>query len=299
MLDHGHRADGEGALHQVHRMIGQAAYPGLAVGDQAADRMPGSFNRGRRIRIVQLQHIHKRPVKPGQARIQICADGRGAMVLERAPARPSKGTALSQHNRPHSPAAEGRPDNLLGAPPPVEGSRVYPGNARANRGAHDRRGRGRPATPVDLPARPGTQRRGAKARTLLHLDSLRHAAIVRRSAKITGAKPKQFAYTLNNKPLIAGPYTPVPPGVNFNSLGAINTIERSGFGESLIQFRRVGILPDTVLVSAASKAARVCNLNTQWVTTPPPISSVIVRDVVCYQVSGVMTPTISFVTYTH
>jgi hypothetical protein len=120
-----------------------------------------------------------------------------------------------------------------------------------------------------------------------------------RGRAITGARPKQFAYTLNNKPLIAGPYTPVPPGVNFNSLGAINTIKRSGFGESLIQFRRVGILPDTVLVSAASKAARVCNLNTQWVTTLPPTSSVIVRDVVCYQVSGVMTPTISFVTYTH
>ena len=120
-----------------------------------------------------------------------------------------------------------------------------------------------------------------------------------RGRAIMGAKPKLFAYTFNNKPLVAGPYAPAPPGVNFNSHGAVNTVRRSGLGESLILFPRVGIYPNTMFVSAASSVARVCNLNTEWFTMLTPTGgSVTVRDVVCYRVSGGMTPTRSFVTYT-
>ncbi len=118
-----------------------------------------------------------------------------------------------------------------------------------------------------------------------------------RGRAITGAKPKLYAYTLNNKPTVAGPYAPAPPGVNVSSVGATNTIRRSGFGEWLVTFPHVGILPNTVLVTGASSVARVCNLNTIWATSPGP-GAVTVRDVVCYQVTGAMVPSKSFVSYT-
>jgi hypothetical protein len=121
-----------------------------------------------------------------------------------------------------------------------------------------------------------------------------------RGRAITGAKPKLFAYTLNNKPLIAGPYAPAPPAVNVNSVGGINTIRRSGLGEWLVSFPRVGLLPNSLFVTVASSVPRVCNLNTVWATILPPIppGNVIVRDVVCYQVTGAMTPVRWFLSYT-
>jgi hypothetical protein len=117
-----------------------------------------------------------------------------------------------------------------------------------------------------------------------------------RGRAITGTRPHRFAYTFNTKPLLAGPYAPGPAGVNFNSAGAINTIQRSGLAESLVRFRRVGFLPNTVLVTAAATGARVCNLNTSWATTAS--REVIVRDVVCYKATGGMAPTQSLVSYT-
>jgi hypothetical protein len=121
-----------------------------------------------------------------------------------------------------------------------------------------------------------------------------------RGRAITGAKPKLFAYTLNNKPLVAGPYTPVPPTVNLNSGAGVNTIRRSGTGEWLVTFPKVGLLPNTVFVTAAAGVARVCNLNTVWATMLAPTGpgTVTIRDVVCYLVNGSMVPADSFITYT-
>jgi hypothetical protein len=121
-----------------------------------------------------------------------------------------------------------------------------------------------------------------------------------RGRAITGAKPKLFAYTLNNKPLVPGPYAPLPAAVNVNTGGGLNKITRSGLGEWLVSLPRVGILPNTVLVTAASSVARVCNLNTPWATILPPIppGNVIVRDVVCYKVTGAMDPVKWFLSYT-
>ncbi len=121
-----------------------------------------------------------------------------------------------------------------------------------------------------------------------------------RGRAITGGKPKLFAYTLNTKPLIAGPYAPAPPAVNVNSGSGVNTIKRSGGGEWLVSMPHVGILPNTVLVTAASSVARVCNLNTTWATilAPPGAGIVTVRDVVCYKVTGAMTPAKWFLSYT-
>ena len=119
-----------------------------------------------------------------------------------------------------------------------------------------------------------------------------------RGRAITGAKPKFFAYTLNTKPLLPGPDAPVPPAVNVNTACRVNTIRNSP-GVSLVTLPRVGILPNTVLVTAASSVARVCNLNTVWATTPPPGPRLVrVRDVVCYKVTGAITPVKWFLSYT-
>ncbi len=118
-----------------------------------------------------------------------------------------------------------------------------------------------------------------------------------RGRAITGAKPKLFAYTLNNM-LVPGPYAPTPPAVNVNTGGGLNIIRNSP-GVSLVTLPRVGIFPNTVLVTAASSAARVCNLNTVWATVPPPGPRLVtVRDVVCYKVTGAITPVKWFLSYT-
>ncbi len=121
-----------------------------------------------------------------------------------------------------------------------------------------------------------------------------------RGRAITGAKPKLFAYTLNTMPTVPGPYSPAPGAINVNTGGGLNTIRRSGLGEWLVSLPRVGILPNTVFVTAASSVARVCNLNTVWATILPPIppGNVIVRDVVCYKVTGAMDPVKWFLSYT-
>ena len=121
-----------------------------------------------------------------------------------------------------------------------------------------------------------------------------------RGRALTGGKPNLFAYTLNNKPTIAGPYAPAPPAVNVNSGGGVNTIQRSGGGEWLVKLPRVGLLPNTMFVTAAATPPRVCNLNDLWVTmtTPAGPGLVTMRDVVCYKLNGAMTATKWFLSYT-
>src|ERR1700722_4609625 len=78
-----------------------------------------------------------------------------------------------------------------------------------------------------------------------------------------GGVPKEFAYTFNNKPTVTGPYAPVPPAVNFNSLHGVNTITQSG-GRSLVRFPRVGTLPSTVLASPVKIGPGFCNLESPF-----------------------------------
>jgi hypothetical protein len=118
-----------------------------------------------------------------------------------------------------------------------------------------------------------------------------------RGRALTGAKPRLFAYTLNTKPAVPGPYAPSPPSVNVNTGGGVNKIMRSAFSAWLVSLPHVGILPNTVFVTAASSTPRVCNLNTPWSTTLGP-GTVTVRDVVCYKLSGAITPTKWFLSYT-
>jgi hypothetical protein len=117
-----------------------------------------------------------------------------------------------------------------------------------------------------------------------------------RKRAVTGGQPKHFAYTLDNKPLIAGPYAPAPPSVNFNSVAAVNTIRSAGAGLRLVQFPSVGVLPNNVLVSAFKVGPGFCNLVTLWATTFGA-PNVIVRDVACYTAAGVLKSQPSLVTY--
>jgi hypothetical protein len=118
-----------------------------------------------------------------------------------------------------------------------------------------------------------------------------------RGRSVFGGQPKYFAYTFNDKPLIAGPYSPAPPPVNFNSLGGVNTIQRAGTGLSLVQFPRVGVLQNTVLASPFKIGPGFCNLLTLWATLPAS-AQVTVRDVACYSAAGGHLPSASFITYT-
>lgn len=114
---------------------------------------------------------------------------------------------------------------------------------------------------------------------------------------VTGTVPKNRAYTFDNKPLLAGPYVPAPPGINFNSLGGTNNVRSAGGGLRLVTFPREGLLPDTVLVSPFRSGPGFCNLLTVWATVGGP-TGVLVRDVACYTAGGAHKNTASLVTYT-
>ncbi|MFC6086755.1 hypothetical protein [Sphaerisporangium aureirubrum] len=113
---------------------------------------------------------------------------------------------------------------------------------------------------------------------------------------ITGgaAPPANFGYTYDNSPGTAGPYAPVPPNVNFNSLGSVNTIQTAAPGQRLVVFPAIGVLPDHVQVTASGPGPEYCNLLTLWITSGGVVR---VHNVVCYNAT---TPVIqpSLVTYT-
>lgn len=112
---------------------------------------------------------------------------------------------------------------------------------------------------------------------------------------ITGTLPAKFGYSFDNQPANPGPYAPVPPPVNFNSAGAVNTLQRAGGGLRLASFPGIGQLQNTVLVTAVSSGPGFCNLNTVWATAPP---NVIIRDVTCYNAAGTHTNLRTMITYT-
>lgn len=109
-----------------------------------------------------------------------------------------------------------------------------------------------------------------------------------------GTQPKLFAYTFDNKPLLAGPYAPTPPPVNFNSAGGVNKVMSAGAGLRLVTFPSVGLLPNNVLVTPFQIGAGFCNLLTLWATSSAQVT---VRDVACYTAAGNAASKASFVTY--
>jgi hypothetical protein len=116
-----------------------------------------------------------------------------------------------------------------------------------------------------------------------------------RGRAITGTQPAAFAYTFDNLPLVIGPYAPLPPAINLNSLAGINTIRAAGPGLRLVVFPRVGVLPNTVIVTAFGPNPDFCNMLTIWGTAG---GQVLVRDVACYTALGARQAQASLTTYT-
>lgn len=117
-----------------------------------------------------------------------------------------------------------------------------------------------------------------------------------RGRAVMGTQPKLFGYTFDNKPLLAGPYAPAPPPVNFNSAGGVNTVRAAGAGLRLLTFPRIGLLPSTVLVTPFQTGPGFCNLISPWFTSSAA-PQVIVRDVACYTAAGALSSQASLISY--
>lgn len=117
-----------------------------------------------------------------------------------------------------------------------------------------------------------------------------------RGRTVLGTQPKNFAYTFDNQPTLAGPYAPTPAGVNFNSAGGTNSVRTAGAGLRLVTFPMVGVLPDNVLVTPFKGVGGFCNLLALWATSAAA-PQVLVRDVACYTAAGKLVNRASFVTY--
>ncbi|MGN9907142.1 hypothetical protein ACTMTJ_06235 [Phytohabitans sp. LJ34] len=106
--------------------------------------------------------------------------------------------------------------------------------------------------------------------------------------------PKFFGYVWNMQPPPAP--NPGPPTTNFNSqlgLGA-NALVSSGPGLTLVGFRALAQRPDTVQVSANGQSGEFCNLQAPWSYSG---STVIVRNVACYNAGGGRVDAGSFTSY--
>ncbi|NAS26325.1 hypothetical protein GT755_32210 [Herbidospora sp. NEAU-GS84] len=106
--------------------------------------------------------------------------------------------------------------------------------------------------------------------------------------------PKAFAYTFDHTPSNPGPYAPTPVGVNYNSQGAVNTVQSSGVGLRMITFPKVGYPIDHVQVTAFGNSPEYCNLEMPW-NTFGGIATV--RNVVCWNATTRLDRA-SFVSYT-
>ena len=102
-----------------------------------------------------------------------------------------------------------------------------------------------------------------------------------------------LAYTFDNTPANPGPYSPVPPAVNYNSQGSVNDIQSAGTGLRLVTFHKVGVLQDDVQVTAFGPGPEFCNLISLWGTVS---GDAVVRDIACYN-AGVRVNQPSLSTY--
>nr|WP_052479091.1 hypothetical protein [Kibdelosporangium sp. MJ126-NF4]CEL21926.1 hypothetical protein [Kibdelosporangium sp. MJ126-NF4]CTQ92706.1 hypothetical protein [Kibdelosporangium sp. MJ126-NF4] len=122
------------------------------------------------------------------------------------------------------------------------------------------------------------------------------------------SKPFDTAWTLsyNRQRPVVGEYGPprlfghvwvtlgLPPLANFNSVGATNTVS-FGAGQYLVTFPKVGMKEDHVQVTAIGKGPDYCGLSNLWFTFD---NGGVVRNVECYDATGVLAKNDSFVAYT-
>lgn len=88
-----------------------------------------------------------------------------------------------------------------------------------------------------------------------------------RQRAVTGAAfpPKYFGYIFDNRPTLAGPYVPYPPGITFNPTGGTNTAEHwSGTGFRRMHFPGLGVKPINAQVTAFGSGPSFCNILVSW-----------------------------------
>ena len=164
MLQRDDRADGERALHELRRMVREAAVANLALVDEAHHLAPRLLDWDGRIGIVRLEQVDVIGAQPAQTGLEVAADRLRAQVHVVVAVVAAQRAALREDVDVVAAAADRLADELLGAAPAVEGSRVDPVDAHVERRA-DRCDR--VASILRAPAHPpggiGADRRGAHA----------------------------------------------------------------------------------------------------------------------------------------
>ncbi|MFY1632698.1 hypothetical protein ACN27F_05300 [Solwaraspora sp. WMMB335] len=107
-----------------------------------------------------------------------------------------------------------------------------------------------------------------------------------RQRPVFGAVPPvNFAYLWT--PALGGP-------TDFNSAGGVNSVMVSGVGQYLVIMPMVGFRMTTVQVTAFGTTPDYCNLQAPWALSG---STVLIRNVICFNAAGAQTPNDFFVTY--
>jgi hypothetical protein len=101
------------------------------------------------------------------------------------------------------------------------------------------------------------------------------------------APPKLFGYVLS------GVFAP-PPGTNFNSAGAVNTITPSGVGQTLVVFGRLGVRETHLAATAVGGGPDYCSLQDVWRNIG---QDGVIRNVICFDATGAQANNASFVTF--
>lgn len=102
--------------------------------------------------------------------------------------------------------------------------------------------------------------------------------------------PRQFAYCLDTGSCAASP-------TSYNNAGCANSVIPAGLGLRLVEFKCVGMFPSHVTVTSFGDGPQYCGLLAPWGIGGG--NSAFVRDVVCFEPSGVNSPTtMSSVAYT-
>jgi hypothetical protein len=100
------------------------------------------------------------------------------------------------------------------------------------------------------------------------------------------APPKRFAYTVIG--------AVAPPGTDFNSAGAPNTVTPSGVGLTLVVFGQVGIRETHLQVTAVGGRPDFCSLQDVWRNIG---QDGVIRNVICFDAAGSRADNAAFVTF--
>ncbi len=165
-LERRNGADRERALHQLGRMVREAAVAYLPFRDELLQRAPGLLDRHAPVDVVELQKVEPLTTEPAQTLLATAPDRLGAEIHEVVAVVAAQGAALGEDEHVVA-AGERAADDLLGMPPTVEGSGIDPVDTAVHRSVDGPHGVAVVLrAPVDPPlSRPRPDGRGADADT--------------------------------------------------------------------------------------------------------------------------------------